>query len=652
MKVGESDGTNLVWFRVALVLAVSPPLIWAVRLGLGGWEPSWDVATTVVRIRDVFSSNPPLTGMAAHPSTTGTAPYSFPGPLHLYLLAVPVRVLGATWGALLGTAVINSAMGGAAIWLVRRRLGVWWGVVAAVFVASLFWSLGGAALVDPTPLAMGVVAVFTFLVAGWSVLDGDGPALVIFAFVASYLFLDQLVFAILVPMIGVTCLGWVIVRRLSGRRHPGVSQNHTWPRWFGAAVALTVVCWIPSLADQFVTSGGNLGRLWHALVSGETIGHRADMFAPTLVSALGVVASVTVLPPWWLPPTFTTPPFDLFGATAPWPVITGFGTIVGGLVVWGLVRAHRRGDRTVIAGLVIAVVGWIAYVITAWRNPDPWGYLPRYLQGLWPLSTFMWLLLGAALLRGRPGVASVPRLHPRVSTGFAGAALAGVVLLAVLHAPSDAVRPESQSSPLAAEVRRTVATADLGPGPVLVKSAPRTRALLPSVLLGLQDEGVPFRLDRPFDIEQFGASRSDTSKVTSVLKIGPADTDEAPDGRLATLTTEPLVSPERFEVLDGHVQRWSASAAEIVSNPAYQIDPDERARLDAALTEIGEGAADADSTLADSLEFWDIVRREVDDDGHSVVDAPEVSDDDLRLWASEQIRRHDETVVLVVTPVP
>ena len=76
-------------FRVACALVVLPVYVAAVRNGLHHWVPTWDAATTTVRVNDVFSRHPPLIGMWSSASGWSGHQINFIGALQLYLLAIP-----------------------------------------------------------------------------------------------------------------------------------------------------------------------------------------------------------------------------------------------------------------------------------------------------------------------------------------------------------------------------------------------------------------------------------------------------------------------------------------------------------------------------------------------------------------------------------
>ncbi len=240
-------------YHVAVVLAVTPIVVSALRNGLGGWVPTGDAAITTLRIKDVFTAHPPLVGMAALTSTGTSHPYSFPGALQLYLLAVPVKLLGTSWGPLLGMAAINSAFLVLTAWLLRRRVGFLGAIIGCAFLASLVWAVGSQVIVDLTPMQMDPLPFILLLVAAWSVADGDDAALLVLAVVGNYLVLDHLKFTIAAPGLGLFALVAYALHLRSTRR----ADPDGWPArrrhaaaWFGGALAFTAVVWLPPLYQE------------------------------------------------------------------------------------------------------------------------------------------------------------------------------------------------------------------------------------------------------------------------------------------------------------------------------------------------------------------------------------------------------------------
>ncbi|MBS1847653.1 MAG: hypothetical protein JST73_05195, partial [Actinobacteria bacterium] len=414
------------------VLALCQIPIAAIRLALAGWEPSVDSGATTVRIRDVLSTRPPMTGMAAFPSMNEAQNYSFPGALHLYLLALPVRLLGTTWGVLVGMAIINTAASAAAIWLIRRRLGERWAILTAVFLASLLWTLGTGPLVFPTPMAIVVVPLFAFLVAAWATAEGDEAGLLVFVMLANYLFLSQLVLVVVVPVVAAVALARFVAVRVAERRRSATdsADRRRRRKWIVASAAFTVLVWIPPIIDQF-TGAGNLGKVFNSLTSGHV---RIDFYAnlkPSFRGAVGVLTSVVAVPHWWLPPSFVHAPFDRRGGGTSFVVGAAWTVVVVALGLWGYLRARRRGDRTIVSMLAIAVSVWLAYLVTAWKDPDVLGYSQQYLMGLWPTSAFIWLAVTTAVASAVPDVRKRLRDLGLIAPRLAAAAICAIVAVAI-----------------------------------------------------------------------------------------------------------------------------------------------------------------------------------------------------------------------------
>lgn len=637
-----SSGRERLLYRLAMVATVVPMFVPAVKRGLDGWEPTWDSATTMVRIRDVFSAHPPLVGMAASLSGGTTGTYSFPGALHLYLLAIPVELFGTTWGGLLGVAVLNSAMCVASIWLIRRMRGERWAMVAAVFLATFLWSVGDATLVFFTPLVMGVVPLFAFFVAAWAVAAGDGPALVVLAFVGNYVFLDQLVFVVVVPLVGATALGLFFVRLRSDRRADAAGSGgarRSKLRWLSAAGVLTVVVWIPPLVDQFVLGGHNLAKIIHSLTTGQAAAHQSAVARPTPAGALGVVASVVAAPRWWLPPSFAHAPFTLNGGGGS-PVARAIWLLVLlallGRVGW---RARRRHDFSVVAAVAVVVSGLVAFVVTAWKNPDPYGFRQRYLLGLWPFAAFSWMVVCIGLLSGRR---LRERLGPKATAITSIVLLASTVALTTLASirpvrESDALAP-SRQDPLATRIRSEVASQEIGPAPVLVTSTYDMRKFLPSALLGLQDVGTPFRVAGAFDRQQFGAfrayDRGDDTRTRLVVSSSPPTAADA--HLLVALPRTLLLDTDDFVRLDRKMSAWARSPDAFRLAPDLKVDAGTRADLETGLADLLEANnGDHEATLR-SEDFLSVVATFGDNHGSPIFTIPGVSGSEFREWAYDQ----------------
>jgi hypothetical protein len=415
-----------------------------------------------------------------------------------------------------------------------------------------------------------------------------------------------------------------------------------------------VAVWIPPLVDQFVMPGDNLGKLVHAFTSGQVAGDKIGSPDPTLTAALGVVASVTAIPRAWLPPSFAKVPFQVDGGGSPFVVGLAWSVVLFGVLGWGAWRALRRRDSRVTTAIAIAVACWAAYVFTALHNPDWRGYQQRYFLGLWPLGAFLWLVALIGIVTGWPGLSSRGR---RWSTHGLAAIAAGAVVLAVMAGyrttEAPAMRP-SRSNRLAKTVRHKVATAKIGPGPVLVTSSSQMRYLLPSVLLGLQDAGVGFRVSSAFDAQQFGAWRNETQQRDAVARLhigGPSA--RWPGDRLVLVERPPpVMKAERFDEVDAALHRWINRPGRIRTAPGAVDDAKDRAGIEDGMADLRRRAASdgtdplADPKLAAVLASWG------ETPNGPLFDVPGLKDHELRQWALEVLRRSPAArVVVTMSPM-
>lgn len=639
------------WFyRFVVACAVAPITVSAVRNGLNGWQPTLDAGITAVRVRDVFSAHPPLVGLAAQTSFGSSAEYSYLGALGFYLLAVPVRILGVTWGLLVGMAVINTTALLAALWLVRRRVGERAALVAALAAAALGWTLGSQLLIEPTPVAAGIVPLFALLIAAWSAADGDAAGLAVLVVVANYLVLAHPKFIVVVPLVSVVAFGWWIGGRIRWRARRPETWSDRWrrDRWIVAGCAgFTILAWAPVLFDQFRAGGGNLGTAISAALSGQAQGLQTGAVQPTLSGALGMLTAVIAVPPAWLPPSFGDPPFDRLGGGTPFIVgLTSMAVLVAGLVVV-VVRARRQPDPTMVRAVAVGVVAWVAYLVTAMKNPDAYGFRARYFYGLWPLGAYLWLVLVIGLARGFPAVtrrfrlASMPAI---TAVAVAVLLVAGVSTRVVdnLEVPSAPLIPE------AAAIRDRVATSMTGSGPVLVPVDFTTSRLWPAILLGLQDADVPFRVAGPIMVQQFGGQRDITDHPDAgVMLVLRSSSFPAPAGgrRLGAFRTPVrLLSPQQFARDTEKMRAWAASGDAMRVNPKLIASQGMRDILEKAAAALayngvtGVAALDNPTFLALVLSAQPFLRE-------PIFAVPGMSATELAAWATDASATHGSTVL-------
>jgi len=640
-------------FRAACALVILPVYVAAVRNGLHHWVPTWDAATTTVRVNDVFSRHPPLIGMWSSASGWSGHQINFIGALQLYLLAVPVKLLGTTWGVLLGMATLNSAALLTGAWLIRRRVGYRLGLVGCAFLASLVWAVGSEVVVDITPMQMGVMPYMLLLLAAWSVADLDLAAIPILALVGNYLFLDHLTFALAVPVLTVwslALLAWGLRRRRRDDRPAWPATRRRLVRFGGLAVALTVVVWLPPLYQQVFGRGpGNLGALLSA--SGAK-----PPYVPKALGALSAVVATVAVPPLWFRPSFRVATFNADGAGTSFLKATIAAAVLLGLYALGLWAARRRADRTSVVGLTTGLVALLVGFGTTKKSTNPFGLRVNYLHSLWPMSVFVWLVLVLALIRTWP--AWSPKVRP--SRGLATAGLVAVAVTAVfsvLALPSRdlGAGTPAWTVPLARSLQRQLPAKVRGKGPILVEWSGATGAwaLWPSVMLDLQAAGVPFKVATVSDQHQFGLDRAfQRANPNARYALLVSSNRVALPGyhRIAEAHEGIPAQVAEFERLDQQVHAWAKTVHKLELDPATANQP---AKLMEPYQQMLNGlvakARASGTSIADSPVFVMNVSNWYDEAHHKlVVQVPGIDPVVLHRWAklSYDTATHDVYVYL------
>ena len=81
---------------VRLCVIVVLPILASTAMALhDGWTPVGDNATLAIRAGDVLRGDPPLTGMPSTSNTISNQDISHPGPMEVWVAAVPYAVLWA-----------------------------------------------------------------------------------------------------------------------------------------------------------------------------------------------------------------------------------------------------------------------------------------------------------------------------------------------------------------------------------------------------------------------------------------------------------------------------------------------------------------------------------------------------------------------------
>jgi cytochrome bd-type quinol oxidase subunit 2 len=281
------------------------------------------------KVADTLTSDPPLVGGWTSLGRFDDEPLHHAGPLGIWVLAVPTRILGDPGaGLVVGAALISMASLGLVAACVRR-----WGephleVLFLGFTALMVASLGGDRLIDPNAPQIGVMPLLVVLVATVGVLAGHDRQL--WALVAAGSLASQTHLGYL-PLIGVMVVlvgAWLLV---DTRRHPA-ARPRRWTRDVPVAVAIGLLAWVGPIVDQ-VAGSRNLTRL---------VAERIGSDDPTqgFGEAFRLLVAYTTVPAHWMGERAQNVPL---GDPSAFEVIVSL--IVLAVAVAGFVDAVRRRDR-------------------------------------------------------------------------------------------------------------------------------------------------------------------------------------------------------------------------------------------------------------------------------------------------------------------
>src|SRR4051794_30658789 len=327
---------------MALTVACSIPFVVAlIALAEPTWYPTLDIAHTSLRVRDVFTSDPPLIGLPGRIGSLGQQG-SHPGPLSFWALAPLAKLWGgSTWALQAATASLNLIAAFLALWMARRRggTGVLLGVGAALTALLAFY--GPDILTLAWNPYLPVMWWFTFLIAVWSAWCEDWAALPILVFAGSFCLQTHISYAGLgTALTGLTLLWviWCLWRRWQDR-----DARRSLISWFGVSVGLGVILWLPPVIQQLTSDHGNLSILY---------GHFTNPPEEAVGLKTGSRVLLVHLNPWRL----VTGADAMQGATLPGAL---FALVWAGaaVVAWRTkVRALVRLDLVVGVALVLALV--------------------------------------------------------------------------------------------------------------------------------------------------------------------------------------------------------------------------------------------------------------------------------------------------------
>lgn len=352
-----------------LAVACAIPFVGAlIALAHPTWYPTLDLAHSSLRVRDVFSTDPPLIGLPGRIGSLGQQG-SHPGPLSFWALAPLARIYGgSTWALQAATATLNVIAAFLALWMARRRGGtpVLLGVGAALALLLAFY--GPDILTEAWNPYLPVMWWFVFLIAVWSVWSDDFATLPVLVFAASVCLQTHISYAGLASgLSGLTAiwLAWSLRKRWSDR---AARRSLLW--WIGGSAALGVLLWLPPVIQQLTGENGNLRILY---------GHFTDPPEEAVGFGVGIRVMLVHLNPWRL----VSGADSMHGATLPGALFA---------IAWAAaaVGAWRMRVRELIRlDLVVGIALALAF-ISASRI---FGFLWFYLV-LWSWSVTVLMLVG------------------------------------------------------------------------------------------------------------------------------------------------------------------------------------------------------------------------------------------------------------------
>ena len=422
-------------FGLALVAAHA----YAVLRFAGDWVATGDTALMGLRSLDSLTDRIPLVGQPSTSGMYGGFPRNafHPGPLHFYLMAPVVRLLGLTAGMLAVSVLVTGSSVLVAAWAVFRQLGARAGAFAAVLLALIVFTTGPGSLVFPVSSNISGYPLLTGAVLVWCLLAGDDRLLPLAVVFLSFAGQAHLAVSPTVAILGAATVVGLAVHWRRAVTPGGSGALRRRVAWLGGgSLLLGLALWAPVLYQEVRGDPGNLTAIVTFASDGDRRSVGPEAAARQLAHTLG-----------WPPLLGRT---DLAGGDLLGPVggvtwVTA-AAVVAALVVAGL-RWRRAAPRRALLVLMTAPVA-AAGLASGSNVPDSIEQtrLPFY-HWVWPLTLFATLALGLAaadLARGvvaraaerRPGpstpAATVGRLATRLRTGPGAAVVTGLALVAVL----------------------------------------------------------------------------------------------------------------------------------------------------------------------------------------------------------------------------
>jgi hypothetical protein len=467
--VASGLGAAAVPLIVALVAARSPQ-----------WYPVLDRAGFELRMRDVGGDHSPLVGVVARLEGYGQQG-NHPGPLSFYLMWPAYRAFGATaWSLQVAVAGFQLMAVGVTLWLAARRGGERLALGVLVTVAIVARGVGVDVLIDPWNPFLSLLWWLAFVLAVWSLVEGDLPVLPVAAVAGSICGQNHLEYVPLVAGLGglaVVALAARVWRRR--RREESGPTARAALGWVAAAGAAGAVLWVPPLLDEVRRTPGNLAIL---------VGQFRQGSEPSIGLGKGVQALLVHADPIHLVRGTVVGDYHVAGSALPGAALLAVAGATA-VVAWRL--GHRpllRLHAVLGAAFVVGAVTMSRIIGPVWFWLGLWGAVLAALTVL----AIAWTLAAAAARR-------YPAVRRRATVGLA--AVGGVLLLTVTAGSVDAEPSgEELADKLSGLAPPTIAALDTLDDRAVAGRDPRDRVYLVTftdpVNLGMHVFGLVNELER------------------------------------------------------------------------------------------------------------------------------------------------------------
>jgi hypothetical protein len=564
------------WFAAALGVGLLLAPIAAFLVFAGDWVPAGDPAHMALRALDVGTSRTPLIGQPSSSHVySGDSPAHHPGPVHFYLMALPVRVLGGATGLLLVSVLITGTALVAGAWAVFRQLGRTAGILAAVLLGAIAFTTGAASLVNPVSSNIAGYPLLLSAVLLWCVACGDVQLLPVTTAVVSFTAQQHLSVGVAIATITVGSLA--LLAALAWRER-WWREPETWRRMRRNALVaglVALVLWAPVLLQQLVGDVGNLGQIATFAQEGnrDTLGGRRGLWQ--LVHALG------------LPPLLGRT--DVSGVTflrrpdpAQWVTAVGVLGFVGWLG-WRWRSTHPRQARLCAMAGLVAVAGYLT------GSSIPFGLEQgrlAFYHWVWPLTLFVGLALGLAAVGAVRRVVPAPAAWVRGTVALA--AVVAVVTPVVVN--PQLTRPGNKISETHTRIERGVvddiveqvtAHDDSLDGPTLLiaRNEPLFAGMSQAMAYRLVEEGVDVRFPRHLRNAVHEDRLAARATVDGALLVVFGDDLARP-----VPATGELIAEYVYDPVPGDAEAFDSLVATAEAAEEVRFAPEQEQALDDAFT--------------------------------------------------------------------